>query len=155
MSEKVDTEELKEAARVAYRQLQDELERKAAEAEELKVRMRVVEATQGLLEEIDRLKTEAETMLNEIDGLNQLIQEKDMQLKELRQLTAGVAKKSSADDVSKAIRIYLNMSKRKTQSKREVAKSILIFVFLTSKQKKVRKSLEDNRKIPIFASSEH
>jgi hypothetical protein len=41
------------------------------------------------------------------------------------------------------------------QSKREVAKSILIFVFLTSKQKKVRKSLEDNRKIPIFASSEH
>ncbi len=33
--------------------------------------------------------------------------------------------------------------------------SYLIFVFLTSKQKKVRKSLEDNRKIPIFASSEH
>jgi len=41
------------------------------------------------------------------------------------------------------------------QSKREVAKSILIFVFLTSKQKKVKKSLEDNRKIPIFASQEH
>ncbi|MBP3845194.1 MAG: hypothetical protein J6E48_08690, partial [Prevotella sp.] len=69
MSEKVEPEELKEAARGAYRQLQNELERKTAEAEELKVRMRVVEATQGLLEEIDRLKTEAETMLNEIDGL--------------------------------------------------------------------------------------
>ena len=133
MSEKVEPEELKEAARGAYRQLQDELERKAAEAEELKVRMRVVEATQGLLEEIDRLKTEAETMLNEIDGLNQLIQEKDMQLKELRQLTAGVAKKSSADDVSKAIRIYLNMSKRKTQSKREVAKSILLELITAAK----------------------
>ena len=63
MSEKVEPEELKEAARGAYRQLQDELERKMAEAEELKVRMCVVEATQGLLEEIDRLKTEAETML--------------------------------------------------------------------------------------------
>lgn len=133
MSEKVEPEELKEAARGAYRQLQDELERKTAEAEELKVRMRVVEATQGLLEEIDRLKTEAETMLNEIDGLNQLIQEKDMQLKELRQLTAGVAKKSSADDVSKAIRIYLNMSKRKTQSKREVAKSILLELITAAK----------------------
>ena len=129
----MEPEELKEAARGAYRQLQDELERKAAEAEELKVRMRVVEATQGLLEEIDRLKTEAETMLNEIDGLNQLIQEKDMQLKELRQLTAGVAKKSSADDVSKAIRIYLNMSKRKTQSKREVAKSILLELITAAK----------------------
>ena len=133
MSEKVEPEELKEAARGAYRQLQDELERKTAEAEELKVRMCVVEATQGLLEEIDRLKTEAETMLNEIDGLNQLIQEKDMQLKELRQLTAGVAKKSSADDVSKAIRIYLNMSKRKTQSKREVAKSILLELITAAK----------------------
>ena len=73
MSEKVEPEELKEAARGAYRQLQDELERKTAEAEELKVRMCVVEATQGLLEEIDRLKTEAETMLNEIDGLNQCL----------------------------------------------------------------------------------
>ena len=133
MSEKVEPEELKEAARGAYRQLQDELERKMEEAEELKVRMCVVEATQGLLEEIDRLKTEAETMLNEIDGLNQLIQEKDMQLKELRQLTAGVAKKSSADDVSKAIRIYLNMSKRKTQSKREVAKSILLELITAAK----------------------
>ena len=133
MSEKVEPEELKEAARGAYRQLQDELERKTAEAEELKVRMRVVEATQGLLEEIDRRKTEVETLLNEINGLNQLIQEKDMQLKELRQLTAGVAKKSSADDVSKAIRIYLNMSKRKTQSKREVAKSILLELITAAK----------------------
>jgi len=133
MSEKVKPEELKEAARGAYRQLQDELERKTAEAEELKVRMRVVEATQGLLEEIDRRKTEVETLLNEIDGLNQLIQEKNMQLKELRQLTAGVAKKSSADDVSKAIRIYLNMSKRKTQSKREVAKSILLELITAAK----------------------
>ena len=56
-----------------------------------------------------------------------------MQLKELRQLTAGVAKKSSADDVSKAIRIYLNMSKRKTQSKREVAKSILLELITAAK----------------------
>jgi len=81
MSKKVEPKKLKEAARGAYRQLQDELERKTAEAEELKVRMRVVEATQGLLEEIDRLKTEVETLHNEIDGLNQLIQEKDMQLR--------------------------------------------------------------------------
>ena len=40
MSEKVEPEELKEAARGAYRQLQNELERKTAEAEELKVRDR-------------------------------------------------------------------------------------------------------------------
>ena len=126
MKDYEDPEELKEAAREAYRQLQNELERKEAEAEELKERMRVIEATQGLLDEIDRLKAENEEQKTEIDALNQQLQDKDIQLKELRQLSARVAKKSSADDVSKAIRIYLNMSKRKTQSKREAAKAILL-----------------------------
>ena len=110
------TGELKEAARDTYRQLQNELERKKAEAEEVIIQMRVVEATQGLLDEIDRLNCDLEAMQNEIDELNQQLQDKDTQLKELGKLSAGVAKKSSADDVSKAIRIYLNMSKRKTQS---------------------------------------
>ena len=76
-------------------------------------------------------RTEAQQ--KEIDDLNQQLQDKDIQLKELGKLSAGVAKKSSADDVSKAIRIYLNMSKRKTQSKREVAKSILLELITAAK----------------------
>ena len=56
-----------------------------------------------------------------------------MRLKELGQLSAGVAKKSSADDVSKAIRIYLNTSKRKTQSKREAAKTVLLELITAAK----------------------
>ena len=113
--------------------MQDELERKIDEAEELKIQMRVVEATQGLLDEIDRLKEENEAQRDEIDGLNQQLQDKDTQLKELGKLSAGVAKKSSADDVSKAIRIYLNTSKRKTQSKREAAKTVLLELITAAK----------------------
>ena len=40
MKEGLNTEELKEAARETYRQLQNKLERKMEEAEEVKIRMR-------------------------------------------------------------------------------------------------------------------
>ena len=124
---------MKEAARETYRQLQNELERKKEEAEEVKIQMRVVEATQGLLDEIDRLNSDNEALQKEIDGLNQQLQDKDTQLKELGKLSAGVAKKSSADDVAKAIRIYLNTSKRKNLSKREAAKTVLLELITAAK----------------------
>ena len=133
MKENVNTEELDEAARETGRQLQAVLERKMEEAEEVKRLMRVVEATQGLLDEIDRLKSENEAQRQEIDDLNEQIHDRDMRLKELGQLSAGVAKKSSADDVAKAIRIYLNTSKRKTQSKREAAKTVLLELITAAK----------------------
>ena len=103
------------------------------EAEEVKTQLRVMEATQELLDEIDRLNVDIEGLHDEIDGLNQQLQDKDTQLKELGKLSAGVAKKSSADDVSKAIRIYLNTSKRKTQSKREAAKTVLLELITAAK----------------------
>ena len=133
MKEFNNKEELKEAARETYRQLQNEFERKMEEAEEVKKQMQVMEATQGLLDEIERLNAVIETLQEENDGLNQQLQDKDTQLKELGKLSAGVAKKSSADDVAKAIRIYLNTSKRKTQSKREAAKTVLLELITSAK----------------------
>ena len=133
MKDDVNTEELREAASEAYRQLKHELDRKIDEAEELKIQMRVVEATQALLNEIDRLKAENEAQREEIDELHQQIDDRDRRLKELGQLSAGVAKKSSADDVAKAMRIYMNMSKRKTQSKREAAKTVLLELITAAK----------------------
>ena len=124
---------MKEAVHETYRQLQNELERKMEEAEEMKIQMRVVEATQGLLDENDRLKSDNEALQKEIEDLNQQLQDKDTQLKELGKLSAGVAKKSSADDVAKAIRIYLNTSKRKNLSKREAAKTVLLELITAAK----------------------
>ena len=133
MKDNVNTEELKEAAREAYRRMQDELERKIDEAEELKTQMRVVEATQGLLDKIDEQDSEIEALNEEIDRLNEQIHDRDRRLKELGQLSAGVAKKSSADIVEKAMRMYMNMSKRKTQSKREAAKTVLLELITAAK----------------------
>ena len=104
MNEIENIEELKEMARESYRRLQNIVERKIDEVEELKIQMRIMEATQLLLNEIDRQKEEINSLEEEIDSLHQQLQDKDMQLKELGKLSAGVAKKSSADDVSKAIR---------------------------------------------------
>ena len=133
MKDEVNTEELKEAAREAYRRLQSELERKIDEAEELKSLMSVVEYTQGLLDKIDQQDEVIRSQQEEIDDLHQQLQDKDTQLKELGKLSAGVAKKSSADDVEKAIRIYLNTSKRKTQGKREAAKVVLLELITAAK----------------------
>ena len=133
MKENVNIEELRDAAREAGRQLQDVLERKIDEVEEVKRLLRVLESTQGLLDEIDRLNSDNEALRQDVDELNRQLQDKDMQLKELGKLSAGVAKKSSADDVSKAIRIYLNTSKRKTQSKREAAKFVLLELITAAK----------------------
>ncbi len=133
MNDELNTEELKEAALEELRQLKNELEKKEAEVEALKTRIRVMEATQGLFDEIDRLKAENEAQQQVIEERNQQLLDKDTQLKELNKLTAGVAKKSSAEDVAKAIRIYLNTSKRKAQAKREAAKMILLELITTAK----------------------
>ena len=133
MNEDFGPEELKEAMHEMYRQLQKELERKLEEADFVKVQMRVMEAAQAVMDENERQQAVIEEQSAEIDELHQQLQDKDIQLKELGKLSAGVAKKSSADDVSKAIRIYLNTSKRKTQSKREAAKTVLLELITAAK----------------------
>jgi hypothetical protein len=133
MNEDLGPEELKEAMHEMYRQLQKELERKLEEADFMKVQMRVMEAAQAVMDENERQQAVIEEQSAEIDELHQQLQDKDIQLKELGKLSAGVAKKSSADDVAKAIRIYLNTSKRKTQSKREAAKTVLLELITAAK----------------------
>ena len=133
MKEDINTEELLEAAEDTCRQLKREQEELEDRAKELRMRLQVVEATKELLREINRLKADNEALRMEIDGLNQQLQEKDTQLKELNKLSAGVAKKSSQDDVSKALRIYLNTSKRKTLAKREAAKTVFLELIAAAK----------------------
>ena len=133
MKEGLNTEELKEAAREARRLLMREQEELMERAEQLKGFMTTLDSTDEVLQENERLKSENEAQQKEINDLNQQLQDKDTQLKELGKLSAGVAKKSSADDVAKAIRIYLNTSKRKTQSKREAAKTVLLELITAAK----------------------
>ncbi len=154
MEEDINTEELLEAAEDTCRQLEREQEELNYRAEQLKTRLQVAEATKSMLnrmkqledenrllretnEEQERQLQEKERQLQEKDILLKekdiQLQEKDTQLKELNKLSAGVAKKSSQDDVSKALRIYLNTSKRKTLAKREAAKTVLLELITAAK----------------------
>ena len=140
MEEDINTEELLEAAEDTCRQLKREQEKLDERAEQLKMRLQVAEATKSMLNRMKQLEDEnrllretneeQERQLQEKD--NQL-KEKDTQLKELNKLSAGVAKKSSQDDVSKALRIYLNTSKRKTLAKREAAKTVFLELIAATK----------------------
>lgn len=154
MEEDINTEELLEAAEDTCRQLEREQEELNYRAEQLKTRLQVAEATKSMLnrmkqledenrllretnEEQERQLQEKERQLQEKDILLKekdiQLQEKDTQLKELNKLSAGVAKKSSQDDVSKALRIYLNTSKRKTLAKREAAKTVFLELIAAAK----------------------
>ena len=147
MNKSLNSEELKEAAQDGRRLLERDEERIAEEARRLQGLLLTLSATEDLLDEISQLRKDNEALREENEGLQRQLQEKDdqlqekdmqlkekdMQLKELGKLSAGVAKKSSQDDVSKALRIYLNTSKRKTLSKREAAKTVFLELITAAK----------------------
>ena len=115
---------------------------------------RVLEAMDELISDHDDLSDKVESQQSEIDELNEQLEQKDTvianlrqqllevkeqrlasetRLSELSKLSAGVAKKSSQDDMIKAMRSYLNYSKRKTLGKREAAKMVFTELFSSAK----------------------
>ena len=82
---------------------------------------------------ISQLQKKIEDLTAELEERDKRIAQLETQLNEMSKLSAGVAKKSSQDDVLKAIRTYLNISKRKTLSKREAAKTVLMDLFTSTR----------------------
>jgi len=83
-----------------------------------------------LLDNMDDLQTESIKQKEEIESLQQQLNEErkqkaelEMKMNEMSKLSAGVAKKSSEEDLLKALRTYVNRSKRKTADKRAFAKT--------------------------------
>lgn len=125
--------DLKEQLRDAERELEREREIIEEKIETLNGYLRVLHSVADLVKENEDLTEQVEMQKAEIDSLKQQLQEKEVRLSELGKLSAGVAKKSSHDDVSKALRIYLNTSKRKTLSKREAAKTVFLELITAAK----------------------
>lgn len=125
--------DLKEQLRDAERELEREREIVEEKIETLNGYLRVLHSVADLVKENEDLTEQVEMQKTEIDSLKQQLQEKEVRLSELGKLSAGVAKKSSHDDVSKALRIYLNTSKRKTLSKREAAKTVFLELITAAK----------------------
>ena len=131
-------------ARRGIREKIDRLEEKGQQVNCYKRVLDVVEElvseNEDLKEEVDNLNGQLEKRQDETDSLRQqLLDEKEQRLtletrfSELNKLSVGVAKKSSQDELIKAMRSYLNISKRKTQGKREAAKMVFMEMLSNAK----------------------
>ena len=148
MKEELKTGELMEAAREARRRLEREQEELRERAEQLKELMTAFEATEDVLQENERLEEEIEQQRSqhqeEMEQLRQQHQEEkeqlrqqlqdekdkntklEMQLNEMSKLSASVAGKASHEELLKALRVFVNKSKRKKLEKRIAVKEMVL-----------------------------
>ena len=115
--------EFKEIARDVRLTLEEERERLIEKAQQVEGLLNLTDYANKLLRRIEDLEDEVVRQGGIIDEMHQQLQEKDLQLSEQGKLLGGVAKTSSEDVLLKALRRYVNYSKRKTADKRVFAKS--------------------------------
>jgi len=113
-----DYNELKVFARDAQRALEREREEMTERAVRLDALCKMTDYMKEILAECEDLKEENEM-------LRAQLQEKEVQLSEQRKLTTGIAKKSLEDELIKAIRVFINNSKRKSIDKRTHIKDMI------------------------------
>ena len=150
----IDIAFIKDKTREMARFYNSELERLQEQADKNDAVLKLLDQVEDLLAENDQLESELEQQQAENDSLHEQLDDKDRRLKEMEALlkeketqlkeketqlnelgkfSVGMAKKSSQEGLEKAIRIYINTSKRKTQAKREVAKTQLLDFVTTAK----------------------
>jgi len=145
MNIKID--EFREWKNGARRELRDEADHLASKMEQINNYLRALDVTDDLLTTIDRLEEELEEkqttidrqsdeldkLQSEMNGLRQQLQDEkernqalEMRLSEMSKLSAGVAKKSSQEELMKALRIFINKSKQKRIEKRMAVKEMVL-----------------------------
>lgn len=143
----INFDELKDWNDSARRELTYEADRLKTKFEQISNYLRTLEVTDELIAKIDDLNEklndkqtlidrqteELKKMQTEYDNLHEQLHEEkeqrtkvEMQLKEMSQLSAGVAKKASQDELLKAIRVFVNKSKRKKIEKRIAVKEMVL-----------------------------
>lgn len=88
--------------------------------------LQVMDDMESLMTDNERLKDEIEQLRQQLADEKRQRAELEMQLGEMSKLSAGVAKKASQDELTKALRTYINISKRKTLSKRSAVKMMIM-----------------------------
>ncbi len=116
----MDFEEMAHDARRALERERDELVERVGQ---LDMRLQMLDAIDSLVKENNQLKEENGDLQRQLNDEKQQQAELEMKLMEMSKLTAGVAKKSTEESLLKALRTYVNRSKRKTADKRAFAKT--------------------------------
>lgn len=122
----INLNELRDWSDDARRMLDRERE-KMVERVELADRLaRAMEAVDEILDENESLKAELETLRAQLQAEKEQRTKAEMQLGEMSKLSAGVAKKASQEEVLKALRVFVNKSKRKKVDKRIAVKEMVL-----------------------------
>jgi len=108
------------------RTLDREREEMAERVELLNGLLRAMESIDEILDENESLKSEVEELRSQLQTEKELRTKAEMQLGEMSKLSAGVAKKASQDEVQKALRVFVNKSKRKKVEKRIAVKEMVL-----------------------------
>lgn len=125
--------ELGEWLNDARRDIERDRKRLAEKIERMDYYSKALDITDELLQEAEALKTENETLREQLSAEKKLRAEQEVKMAEMSKLSAGMAKKTSQDDLFKAMRSYLNISKRKSPGKREAAKMVFTELFTSAK----------------------
>lgn len=103
------------------------------EREKMMERVELLDGLAQAMEAVNEIVAENESMKTEIEGLRSQLQAEreqrtkaEMQLSEMSKLSAGVAKKASQEEVLKALRVFVNKSKRKKVEKRIAVKEMVL-----------------------------
>ena len=113
----------------ARRDIARDCERLAEKMEKMDYYRKAIDITDELLQEAETLKKENERLREQLSAEKKLRADQEVRLEEMSKLSAGMAKKTSQDDLFKAMRSYLSTSKRKSPGKREAAKMVFTELF--------------------------
>ena len=128
----IEMEEWKDWADCAQRELEHKLERMREEKEKVDNYLMAIEVARRLTSENEKQAAEIETLRQQLQEEKRMRAELEMKIAEVSKLSVGMAKKSSEEDLLKALRTYANRSKRKTQDKRAFAKSAILEIANTN-----------------------
>ena len=126
MKEKIDNQELMEETSEERQQLEREQQRITEEAERIRRRLQKLDATDDLVLENNRLHEELNEVRSQLQEEKERSTRLEMQLNEMGKMTASVAGKASQDEVLKALRVFVNKSKRKKMEKRIAVKEMVL-----------------------------
>lgn len=126
-------ENFSEIAHDMRRAIERERERLMERIEEQNTYLKLLDNINQLLSANADLKETINRQTADIDALHEQLQQErgkseelEMRLSELAKLSAGMARKSSQDELLKAIRVFVNKSKRKKIEKRIAVKEMVL-----------------------------
>ena len=122
----IESEDFMDWADGAQRELERRLERMREEEKEVDNYLMAIEVARKLMSENEKQTAEIESLREQLQEEKRLRAEMEMKMAEMSKLSAGMAKKSSEEDLLKALRTYANRSKRKKLDKRAFAKSAIL-----------------------------